>query len=503
MVTKGFFEFGPYRLDADTRLLTRNGELVHLTPKAAETLLVLVRRHGQLVEKEALLEAVWPDTAVEENNLSQHLSALRRVLADGGGDRAYIETIPKRGFRFVVEVVEGSNGEPMSPNAAPKASSRHGPLWTAALVIMLAAVAATVTWAVRAVRRVPNPDVVSPRPARAGTTNVQAQDLYLRGMFLAGRGNEADNLAAIRLLEEAVGFDASFAAGHAQLARAYCIRFSTYAPEDQKLYEPKAHAAVQRALALAPDLPDAYLARGMLLWSPARFFRHEDSIRDYQHALALDPKFGLAHRQIAQVYNHVGLFQQSLREAAKATELNPELAPPRLSIGLALTWQGRYEEAVKAWLGARDMLPALSGGHLAWALFQLGRRQEARERIADALKRDTADSAGVLTSVSALIDAAEGDRSRAEAGLRTALQAKRTELFHHTAYFAGSAYCRMGDAQKALDWLRFAAENGFPCYPLYASDPNLDFVRNDRRFQDLLEDLSKDWVRYRALASGP
>lgn len=98
------YEFGPFRLDARERLLTRKDESVSLTPKAFDLLLALVERHGRLVEKEELFQVVWPDTIVEESNLSSNIALIRKALNDGENGLKYIETVPKRGYRFVAEV---------------------------------------------------------------------------------------------------------------------------------------------------------------------------------------------------------------------------------------------------------------------------------------------------------------------------------------------------------------------------------------------------------------
>lgn len=99
------YEFGPFRLDVGERLLFRGQEIVPLTPKVVETLLVLVENRGQLLHKNELMEAVWPDTFVEESSLAQNISLLRKALGEDQG-RQYIETLPKRGYRFTAEVNE-------------------------------------------------------------------------------------------------------------------------------------------------------------------------------------------------------------------------------------------------------------------------------------------------------------------------------------------------------------------------------------------------------------
>lgn len=99
-----FFEFGPFRLDATEGVLSRHGDPVHLTPKALKLLLVLVHHNNHIVDKDELMQQVWPDIVVEEANLAGNIHALRQVLGGGDGEERYIETISKRGYRFVAKV---------------------------------------------------------------------------------------------------------------------------------------------------------------------------------------------------------------------------------------------------------------------------------------------------------------------------------------------------------------------------------------------------------------
>src|SRR5262245_4650317 len=101
---KQIYEFGHYRLDAAERLLMRDGEVVPLQPKVFDLLLALVERHGRLLEKDELMKLVWPDTVVEEANLANNISILRKTLGENG--QQFIETAPKRGYRFVAMVKE-------------------------------------------------------------------------------------------------------------------------------------------------------------------------------------------------------------------------------------------------------------------------------------------------------------------------------------------------------------------------------------------------------------
>src|SRR5437588_1172941 len=110
---KHLYIFGSYRLDADERVLLRDGQPVTLPPKDLETLLVLVERAGHIVGKEELLEKVWPGVFIEEGNLARHIFNLRQVLGDSPDGRKYIDTIPKRGYRLVAQVQEDL--EPAAP----------------------------------------------------------------------------------------------------------------------------------------------------------------------------------------------------------------------------------------------------------------------------------------------------------------------------------------------------------------------------------------------------
>src|ERR1043165_5471858 len=106
------YEFGQFVLDARSRILLKDGVTVRLTPKAFDTLLVLIQHGAQVVDKEQLLKEVWPDTFVEEGSLSRNIHELRKALGDDSSEPRYIETIPKRGYRFLaplkISVLDGA-----------------------------------------------------------------------------------------------------------------------------------------------------------------------------------------------------------------------------------------------------------------------------------------------------------------------------------------------------------------------------------------------------------
>lgn len=100
------YEFGRFRVNVAERVLLRDGEIVPLTPKVFDILLTLVENSGQVVSKEELMKRVWPDTYVEEGNLTQNISLLRKALGESPGGVQFIETVPRRGYRFVAAISE-------------------------------------------------------------------------------------------------------------------------------------------------------------------------------------------------------------------------------------------------------------------------------------------------------------------------------------------------------------------------------------------------------------
>jgi DNA-binding winged helix-turn-helix (wHTH) protein/tRNA A-37 threonylcarbamoyl transferase component Bud32 len=119
---KHLYTFGPFRFDSEERLLVREGIPVPLAPKVVETLILLIRNAGHVVDKDDLMKRVWPDAFVEEGNLNKNIFILRKVLGQWNGGREYIETVPKRGFRFVATVnqvvEEEASSRPHTPAGA-------------------------------------------------------------------------------------------------------------------------------------------------------------------------------------------------------------------------------------------------------------------------------------------------------------------------------------------------------------------------------------------------
>src|SRR6202521_4175481 len=135
------YEFGPFRLEPAERKLLRGNEVVALTPKAFDTLYILVRESGHLVVKDELIRMLWPHSVVEEGNLTNNIFQLRKAL---GEDPQYIETVPRKGYRFVGAVRRLPEGERTPPEKPPDGET-EGLRWSRPTVLaVLAAVLSVV-----------------------------------------------------------------------------------------------------------------------------------------------------------------------------------------------------------------------------------------------------------------------------------------------------------------------------------------------------------------------
>ena len=138
------YEFGSFRLDPVEHLLLCDGKEISLTPKVFDTLAILVENHGHIVDKDKLMELIWADAFVDESNLAKNVSVLRKVLAENDGNLQYIETIPKRGYRFVAPIIEvkaeESSKKTPQTDLVPKNSKTKIAIIASALIISVFAI---------------------------------------------------------------------------------------------------------------------------------------------------------------------------------------------------------------------------------------------------------------------------------------------------------------------------------------------------------------------------
>jgi len=370
--------------------------------------------------------------------------------------------------------------------------SRLGLVLTS-LALVLAA-AGVWFFSLRSLKRTPAATVMS--------SNAVAYDAYMRGKVNVGSENPDNNNAAIKLFEQSVAADPNFAAAYAELARACTIkaRYSGTAAEKHKLYE-DAEVDVEKALAIDPNLAEGHFARGLILWTPYKRFPHEQAIQSYRRAIELNPNFDEAHHQLGFIYFHIGLLDKAQQEIEKALAINSSNTLARYRLGVINMCRAKYEEAFQIFNSTpRDMNPSLLAFYTSNALFRLGRNEEASEIIEKFFKDYPKDEGGAVTSVKAMMLAKAGKKREAEATIQRAIEIGRGYAhFHHTSYNIASAYALMNQPEQAMKWLQVAADEGFPCYPLFEGDANLDNLREDVRFISFMATQKQQWKHFAAL----
>jgi TolB-like protein len=330
------------------------------------------------------------------------------------------------------------------------------------------------------------------RLAPRRTVDAEAYALYVRAMSrIAGhnsQGNFPAVAAAVELFEEAIALDPGFADAQGGLALALAFRSFSSTTQDRATLEPRVRASIDRALALDPLNSHAHLADARLHWSRERGWPHAEAIRRVRLAIQLNPASETATRSLGIIYGHIGFPEEALEEIHKADVVHPMAL---IQIGMALQMQGKPVEALASYeaipRAVRSPLVLLL---LTSTLVALDRVAEAEAMLDEyARTRAVEDHSGHFAAARAFVHAVQGRTAQAEAEIGKATARTEPGEFHHTSYLIGAAYARMGQPQKALDWLEHTAADGFPCYPLFATDRNLDPLRRDPRFTSLLDRL--------------
>ena len=341
------------------------------------------------------------------------------------------------------------------------------------------------------------------RDASAPTKNLEAYDAYLRGrhLYLTSPG-DAGRESAIAMFERAVALDPGFALAHAALASGYVERIFRRDPRPE--WEEKALAETEKALSLDPNLPEAYLARERVVWTRRNNFPHERAATDLRKAISLNPGLAEARIDLAAIYVHLGFFEKSEAESKLARRLDPHDFSISHFLISAYLFSQRYDLALAECERYESEVAGRRHPWKALALARLKRDGDAFALIENILGMDPKDPTfqremwESALGVYAVLLARAGDHRKSEQYIARAIEADRgLGHFHHSEYNIASAYALMGKPRLAVEWLEKAANNGFPCYPLFASDPNLSSLRSDPAYQSLMRKMKSDWERYR------
>jgi len=439
--TKDFYDFGPFRADTLRRLVLRDGKPVPLTSKAFDTLEVLIRNRHRVMEKEQLLKEIWPNSFVEEANLTQNVSTLRKALCELPGEHRYIATVPGVGYRFVGEILEPVVETVTAAIVTQPAGRGRNRRWTIGIPAAVVLLLAVLLWVWQAAAVIPRSLAVlpfrqlNPRPGEeylgVGVSDAviarlsNLPELVVRPTDAILRyAKAADPLAAGRDLrvEEILSGSIQQAGDRvritAQLVRVEDGRpvwSETFDETTGGLFEIEDAVASQVAGKMSPQLAEPekqQLARhyteNVEAWrnylqgrySEFRFTREgkEKAIQYFNRAIALDPGYAIAWAGLADAYTTASDWVLPPRDALpkaeaaarKALSFDDRLAETHGSLAHALMHQWKLTDAGAEFRRALSLNPNQTATYFAYAeyLTALDRYDDASRSIAQALKLD-------------------------------------------------------------------------------------------------------------------
>ena len=314
--------------------------------------------------------------------------------------------------------------------------------------------------------------------------------------FMAGlRESSADQPDALRIaaehLSRAVERDPDFALAHATLS---LVSMNLHFQFDaQRMWLQQAEDHCRLALTIDPALPEGHLARAWILWSPAKNFQHAEAIAALERVLAARPTLERAHNRMATICLHIGRLEEGRFAHEQALRSNPRTRTGNLEYFYIYSGDfARAEEAAEAWyrerpgniyaLVTRTLPPLLSG-----------RLELAEERLAIAASHVPDEP--MIVSLQGVMHARRGHSDLALQCVRRALDSPRSfGHTHHVHHNVACVYALLADTDKAMVWLERAADTGFPCWPFFRIDPNLESLRQEPAFTRLVADLEQKYA---------
>ena len=479
MDPRAVLRFGVFELDPGQGELRRAGRRVPLQQQPLRALVLLATRAGQVVTRDELRAALWPDgTHVDfDRGINFCLNQVRVALRDPARASHFIETVPRVGYRFVADVRAVGAGE-AAPVALATAPRRRPPLrWLAfACAAALAAVTAE----------------TDRRPVDGAPSDPRAREAYLRGLLLLQRQDSASWDEAARAFETAVVREPTSSAAQAGLARTLVgLAQAALRPSAECL--PRARVAALAALREDPGLADARVSLSLV-----RLHLDWDWLasEDIDRALALEPGLARAHRARAAYLSARGDAQGALAAARRAAALDPLCPALRGDLGWYYYCARRFPEAAQEW----RMSVAVQGDggprdRLVDAFRHLGRPLEAW-REAEATMRHAGISGPVIDDLG---------RHGPESAVRAFLTGSAAYLARHGAPLVRLAalHAAGGESEQALSLLEQAArERAWGLLGSLAVDPDFESLEGRPRYTRLLRETGLMGAQ-RAAAAGP
>ncbi|CAN5532679.1 hypothetical protein BH10ACI3_BH10ACI3_18520 [soil metagenome] len=476
---KHFYEFENFRLDASSPSLWRGDELVAISPKALEALILLVKRKGEIVSREELIETVWKDTFVEEGNINYTISLLRRIFEN----KELIKTISRHGYRFTVPVREIS--EKVFPDAqhdlAQVVTVAVKPMtkWALASVVLtfiLVVSGFVYFWS----------HTATPRSISASENeNADAMHIYLRGkMILESRSVENRDEKAIVEFRKAIAQDPTLAIAYAGLAEAFAT--AGVRMQNPKGLESiaKAKTAAEKALALDPNLAEGYLVRGWLKRNADWDWPGAES--DLRHAIELNANSATAHQRLAQTLVVVGKLDEALAQISRAYELDPvseRILGARFPI---LEARGDFDRALNESEEYLRENKSNNNAARAYATFLYHKKDFIQViEIGESNIRDQQNKS-VFAWLSLLATSYQktGQPEKSDAALKQLETLSQTDS--KALYSLAMNYSEMGHVDEAIDSLK-------KCYEMHEErmawlnvEPRFASLRTDKRFSELI-----------------
>jgi TolB-like protein/tetratricopeptide (TPR) repeat protein/predicted Ser/Thr protein kinase len=333
--------------------------------------------------------------------------------------------------------------------------------------------------------------------AQPPTQNPQAYELFLRASERLLRYSQTDTNRAIEMLRSAVELDPQFGSAWARLSAGFVNMGAFFDPDSKWFIE--AEKAVERALALDATNPEAWSARGRMLWSPHHGFQHANALRDLNKACCLPGYTADAPLFRGVVLAHIGLHDEALSAVRELRESQPDDLLVAIVAGETLGWEGDANGFLEAMRGAVARDPAFPYGHLFLPipLLYLNELGEAETAIRSAKGIIGVDS--MLHAGEALLWAKRGETERTGMALQAAFEhLQSVSHSHHTYHYAAAACATIGDASRAVQVLERAAETGMPNYPAFMKDPHFAPLHERPDFKELMTKLKATWESFRA-----
>jgi TolB-like protein/Tfp pilus assembly protein PilF len=447
----GQYEFGEYRLEAQSRMLFRGDDHVPLPPKVAELLLALVQAAGRALTREELLQRLWPGTVVEEGSLTSHVSLLRKALGEGPKAQEFIETLPKRGYRFVGSVKRLASGMDDSgvdrtllvvlPFENLSAGERYDYFSDGLTEEMITELARLSPERLGVIARTSAMQFKSTTKGIAEIGNELRVSHVLEGSVR--REGERMRITAqlIRVSDETHLWAQSYERGRqdvlevqAEVARAVATEIQLQLTPHDKL---RLHPEKRRSI--NPEAHESYL-RGRHFW----YRRTEEGIRRsiecFEEALRYDPSFAAAYDGISDAHTMLACrgmtpavesFHKAKRAARQAVQIEPELGEGHASLAHVRLHDWDWVGLESDFRRAVELNPGYAIVHYWYAeyLMAMGRTTEAVGRVQHSWELDPLNS--VINASVGMIRYLAHDYDGALVALRRGLEIDPTHYVSH------------------------------------------------------------------------